>query len=172
MEADSDFGLKETGERVNIQQIEACDDAFYYEVYASTRAEEISAWGWPELQSQHFLHMQFQFQQRSYEMQYPNLARYIVMVDEERAGRLYLAREEQRWVLVDLSLLPAYRGLGVGTQLLKNIQDEAALAGREVELQVRRENPARRLYERTGFTYTGEDELSYRMCWRSSLERG
>jgi ribosomal protein S18 acetylase RimI-like enzyme len=52
----------------------------------------------------------------------------------------------------DLAVMPGQRGKGIGQQLLDFIVEEA---GRrdccKITLEVRRDNPARRLYERNGF---------------------
>jgi predicted GNAT family acetyltransferase len=40
---------------------------------------------------------------------------------------------------------------GLGTTLLRNLQSEAAAAGKPLRIHVERFNPALRLYERLGF---------------------
>ena len=51
-----------------------------------------------------------------------------------------------------ISLLPGYRGLGIGTQLLNSLlfllRENGYL---RASLSVQRENPSLRLYERAGF---------------------
>ena len=52
--------------------------------------------------------------------------------------------------LVELQAHPARRGTGVGSALLEHVI--AAIEGRTLSLTTRTDNPARRLYERHGFT--------------------
>jgi ribosomal protein S18 acetylase RimI-like enzyme len=50
-----------------------------------------------------------------------------------------------------IAVAPAYRGRGVGERLLAELLDAARGTFAAVSLSVRADNPARRLYERTGF---------------------
>ena len=67
------------------------------------------------------------------------------------------------WLILDelhinnLAVLPEYRRAGVATTLLQHVLAEGAARGaRHATLEVRRSNdPARRLYERFGFTVAG-----------------
>jgi len=52
-------------------------------------------------------------------------------------------------VLVFVSILPEMRGTGLGTELIQRALDEAH---GNVKLHVEHDNPAKRLYERIGFT--------------------
>lgn len=73
------------------------------------------------------------------------------MVDEEPAGRLWVDRSGEVTHVLDITLLPAYRRLGLGTALLRELIDEAEAAGRVLSVHVEQFNPARTLYERLGF---------------------
>ena len=63
-----------------------------------------------------------------------------------------------------ISLLPGYRGLGVGTRLLNGLllllQENGYL---RASLSVQKENPALRLYERAGFRILAEKGTEYLM---------
>jgi ribosomal protein S18 acetylase RimI-like enzyme len=59
--------------------------------------------------------------------------------------------------VVDLALLPAHRGAGLGTALLREVFDEADAAGLPVTIHVEVMNRARRLYERLGFRQVATD---------------
>jgi ribosomal protein S18 acetylase RimI-like enzyme len=47
---------------------------------------------------------------------------------------------------------PSLHGQGFGTQLIQSVITEARHAGASLKLDVLKTNPARRLYERLGFT--------------------
>jgi len=52
--------------------------------------------------------------------------------------------------------MPEHRGSGVGTRLLKRVFAEADAAGKPVSIHVESYNPAKRLYDRMGFTQVGD----------------
>ena len=148
---------------VTLRPVAGSDQDFLFQVYASTRRAEVTAWGWNEAQQDAFLRMQFTMQQRAYEMQHAQAAHDIIMLDDEPIGRLLVARSAGEIQLTDISLLTDYRGRGIGSQLITNLLDEADRTGAKVSLQVLKENPAARLYERLGFIRTGEHGLYFLM---------
>jgi hypothetical protein len=64
---------------------------------------------------------------------------------------LYVARWPDAIRIMDIALLPAFHGRGVGTHLLGDLQSEASAAGRPLRIHVERFNPALNLYARLGF---------------------
>jgi predicted GNAT family acetyltransferase len=62
------------------------------------------------------------------------------------------------------------RGQGLGSSVVRQCQQRAAAAGARLELQVRPENPARRLYERLGFRVAGEAGFAVEMVWSAADE--
>ena len=143
------------------------DDDFLFELYASTRADEMAAWGLDEAMLQPLLEMQFTAQRGSYQAQYPDADHHIVLLGERPIGRLYVDRAAARLLLIDVALLPEVRGRGLGTALLRTLMDEAAAHGRPLRLSVRLDNPARRLYLRLGFQSLGDDGVYEQMAWRA-----
>lgn len=70
-----------------------------------------------------------------------------------------------------ISLLPEYRGLGIGTQLLNGLLFLLRENGyRRASLSVQRENPTLRLYQRTGFRIVAEKGTEYLMLWDGTQE--
>ena len=68
-----------------------------------------------------------------------------------------------------ISLLPEYRGRGIGTQLLNALLLLLRENGyRRVSLSVQKENPALRLYQRTGFRIVAEEGTEYLMLWNGT----
>lgn len=65
-----------------------------------------------------------------------------------------------------ISLLPEYRGLGIGTRLLNGLLLLLWENGyRRASLSVQKENPALRLYQRAGFQIAAERGTEYLMLW-------
>jgi ribosomal protein S18 acetylase RimI-like enzyme len=76
-----------------------------------------------------------------------------------------VARWAEEIRIVDISLLPAFRGAGAGSELLGVLMDEAAAAGKRLSIHVERENRALGLYRRLGFRPVGEHGVHLRMEW-------
>ena len=149
---------------ISLRPVEPEDEAFLYEVYRSTRAEELAAWGWDERQQELFLKMQLRARDQSYLMYYTEISDSIILFEKSRAGRIIISRSDKEIKLVDISLLPEYRGAGLGTSLIKDLFAEADRTERVVRLQVERTNTeARRLYERMGFLLTSENQTHFQM---------
>jgi ribosomal protein S18 acetylase RimI-like enzyme len=135
----------------SLRPVSPADDAFLFELYASTRSD-IASLGLPGAQREMLLRIQWMAQRGSYQARYPRGEHQVVLVAGIPVGRLWVAREPEELRLVDVSLLPAHRGAGLGTKLLRALQREATETGKPLRLSVTRDNPARRLYERLGFT--------------------
>ena len=77
---------------VHFRPIQPDDAAFLYEVYASTRTEELALVDWDEAQKAAFLHMQFTAQHQFYQERYTQTDFLIILRDAVPVGRLYIAR--------------------------------------------------------------------------------
>ena len=126
------------------------------DLYADTRAEEVAGVPWPAMAKRSFLDHQFELQHRHYLAHYAD-AEFLVIEEGDRLqGRYYLQRRPGADLIVDISLVAACRGRGVGRALIEATQREAAGGGRGMTLHVVRNNAAaRRLYERLGFRAEG-----------------
>lgn len=149
-----------------VTNIENEELEFLFELYASTRFDEITSWGWEKEQIQAFLRMQFQAQQRSYKLQFPNLTSRIIVFENENVGRILLSEFEAKIVVVDITLLPKYRNKGIGTKVLLRLISDARNQNKNIQLSVFHNNErAKRLYERLGFQQVNRDEMYFQMEW-------
>jgi ribosomal protein S18 acetylase RimI-like enzyme len=148
---------------ISLRTYRAGDQEFLYKLYASTRIHEIAQFGWPAEQQDAFLRMQFGAQQRWYESAFGKSEHQIVEQDGEPVGRMMVLREKGSALLVDISLLTEHRGQGIGGGLIRELIQQCARDGATLKLQVLKTNPALRLYERLGFTRTGEDQMYLQM---------
>jgi GNAT superfamily N-acetyltransferase len=112
-----------------------------------------------------FLEFQFNAQDVHYRG-YPKAEFFVIEADGEPIGRLYVNREPAVLGVMDIALLPEWRGRGIGSQLLNDLLAEARAAGSVVSLHVERHNPARRLYARLGFVQVDEGPVYDRLEWR------
>lgn len=135
------------------------DRAFLLEVYTSTRADELAMVPWTDEQKAMFAAQQFHAQDTDYRSRFPDASYSVVEVDGVPAGRLYTNVLEDRVHVLDVALLPEWRGRGIGTRLLADVIAQADGLGLRVELHVERWNAARTLYERLGFTVVGGDDV-------------
>ncbi len=145
------------------------DAAFLRALFETARPDAVFLAAWPEAARGAFLDRQFGFQTLHYARAYPDAERLLVLKDGAAVGRLILDRAAAQWCLVDIALLPAWRGQGIGTLLLQTALAEAAQASADaVHLSVHPRNPARRLYERLGFVAMDEEPgaANVAMTWR------
>jgi GNAT superfamily N-acetyltransferase len=150
---------------ITFRPIRPDDEDFLYEVYASTRRDELAHMGWADTEREAFLRMQFTAQQRSYLAQFPAGDFQVILWAERPIGRLYLDRRRDELRGIDIALLPAYRQAGIGTAIMQDLLDEVARAGMPFRLHVVKSNGARRLYERLGFTTLDDDGVYLFMEW-------
>lgn len=147
-----------------IRDGEEGDLPFLRSLYMSTRQD---LWLLPAETRLPLVELQFQAQRQAYAAHYPRTRQEIVEVDAAVIGQLLTAEQADELVLVDFSLLPRWRGQGIGSALLQILQTRAQTAGRGIRLQVTRDNPAIRLYSRHGFELSAEDEVRLTLCWRA-----
>jgi ribosomal protein S18 acetylase RimI-like enzyme len=150
---------------LGLRPITPQDVPFLAAVYASTRWEELAPTGWSDEEKAVFCRRQFDAQSADYRKNNPDASFQIIQRDSVPIGRLYVARGEMEIRIVDISLLPEARGTGIGTKLLRDLQEEARSAGKSLTIHVERFNPAMRLYERLGFEQIEDKGVYLLMRW-------
>lgn len=99
---------------------------------------------------------------------------FIVLMDGEPVGSItsrFFTEENKGYGFIDeaiqelsMAIKPAFRGQGIGSNLLKTMLDELKKNGvRAVSLSVDHRNPALRLYSRFGFVAVKKDGPSITM---------
>jgi ribosomal protein S18 acetylase RimI-like enzyme len=137
------------------------DEGFSYQVYASTRLDELSLVDWNDEQKETLLQMQFRAQSRHYQDAYPQATSQVIEWNGTPVGRLTVDRTERTTTLVDIALLPEFRRHGIGSLIIDRLQSE----NRKINLHVLKTNPALDLYRRLGFVVKDEDALYIEMEW-------
>jgi ribosomal protein S18 acetylase RimI-like enzyme len=150
MKKEIDFSL------ISFRPITDEDIEFLYQVYASTREEEMAMTGWNAEQVEEFLWMQFNLQHTQYLQNYKDASFEIILFEKEQIGRLYVHRRKKEIRIIDFSLLPGFRRLGIGTKILEDLMAEADKESLPLNLHVLQNNPVKSLYERLGFKKVGE----------------
>lgn len=144
---------------LELRPVTSQDEPFLEGVYASSRAAELAALPWTPEQKRLFVRQQFLAQQHHYQTHFPGAAFQLVLVDGAQAGRLYRWEDERELRLLDITLLPEWQGLGLGTRLIRQLIREAASHHRSVTLHVLRSSRAVSLYLRLGFSVREEGDV-------------
>jgi ribosomal protein S18 acetylase RimI-like enzyme len=151
---------------VSLRPVNDADQEFLIGVYASSRAAELAQVDWDETQKDAFIRWQYEMQKQEYDARYPSARYEIILVDGAQAGRIWVGADEKQIRLLDIALLTEFQNRGVGTQLLRQLMDEAARSNKALRHMVFVLNDnAYRFYERLGFK-TIEDLGGYKhMEW-------
>ena len=145
------------------------DEPFLRQLFATTRADELALMAWDDNQKEMFIAMQFNAQKQQYAMSYPQAQHSIILLNDNPIGRQMVDRGESEFTLVDIALLPNHRSAGIGTHLIEDFLAEAGSVGKPVTLNVWHSNPAKKLYQRMGFTSVNDDGGVYcEMSWSPS----
>ncbi|MFI8261144.1 MULTISPECIES: GNAT family N-acetyltransferase [unclassified Streptomyces] len=83
----------------------------------------------------------------------------VVLADGAFAGSVTLRPAEDGWWLEHFYLAPALHGRGLGSAVLRSLLRRTDADGAPVRLNVLQGSPARRLYERLGFSVVAEDPV-------------
>ncbi|MFQ5524655.1 MAG: GNAT family N-acetyltransferase [Thermoanaerobaculia bacterium] len=153
-------------EAITSRPITDTDEPLLRRIYASTRADEMAVVPWTEPEKAAFLKIQFEAQHKYYQEIFPDAEFSILEVNGEPIGRLYIDRREDEHRLIDIALLPEFRGKGIGGRLMRGVLDEVRQAGKLVRIHVEQNNPAMRLYKRLGFEKIEDQGVYWLMEWR------
>ncbi len=140
-----------------LRLVEANDEPFLFQLFASTQGQQFYLLPLEPAQRDELVRMQFDAQRTSYRQQYPQSQHFLILVEDEPAGRLWVDESGEEMRVIDIVLAPTYQGRGIGKQLLERVIAKADGAGKALRLFVDRMNArALELYRRYGFEVCGE----------------
>jgi ribosomal protein S18 acetylase RimI-like enzyme len=154
-----------SGVEVTLRPVTASDDELLLSLYASTRAAELAQVPWSPEQKDAFVKMQYAAQKRHYAAEYPQASHQVICDGAIPVGRLYLARGDQAFHILDITVLPQQRKRGVGSTVLRRIMDEARQAGKPVTIHVENFNPSLELFRHLGFHTAAEQGFQSLLRW-------
>jgi len=157
--------LRSQSAGVVLDPVQPDDEPLLFQIYASTRADEMALVPWTPAQQDAFLRMQYQAQRQSYQLQFPAAEYRLIRRESGVAGRLIVDRSTEEILVLDIALLPEHRGAGIGSALMFDLMAEASRTGNLIRLHVERFNPALNWYQRLGFTAVREDAIYLEMEW-------
>ena len=102
-------------------QIKNSDTTFLFALYSTVRAEEMMVVPWDDNQKNAFLQSQFKVQEdEDYLNSYPQGSYQLIELDGKRIERLSLGKFDDEIRIIDLTILPEYRGRGIETKIISN----------------------------------------------------
>lgn len=162
-------GLGPTQQSVRLRLCYARDEPFLRRLYRHTRTEELACTGWSESRKRSFCDQQFDAQHADYIRRFPAGDFLLVLHARDPIGRLYVDISANEVAIIDIALLPDWRGQGIGGSLLRALQLYAAAHDSAVSLNVLMDNfAARAFYASLGFVVMGNDCLRLHMRWMKS----
>jgi ribosomal protein S18 acetylase RimI-like enzyme len=149
--------------QLTFRPIDENDQPFLFELYATTRHDELAQTEWTDFEKENFLRQQFIAQHQFYTEQFTTAEFHIIEMEHEPIGRLYMDYRKDEHRIIDIALLPEYRNQGIGSQLLEDIIQKAEKADKPVRIHVEKYNPALNLYNRFGFVTIGDTGVYFLM---------
>lgn len=120
---------------------------------------------WPMDQKEEFLRQQFQAQHEHYQHHFPEATYQIIIYKNQDIGRLYLDTREDEIRIIDIAIIPSFRGKGIGREILGEILKTARKKDFAVRIHVEKDNPAMTLYKRLGFSLKEDKGVYHFMEW-------
>lgn len=136
---------------IQLRVMQPQDLPLSFNIYISTRQNEMQQSGWSDKEIYQFLYAQAQTQHYYYVQHYQQAKYYIIEYAQNDVGRLYINDLGPEIRIVDIALLPDFRNLGIGTLLIRQIQQQGQHLQLDVSIHVEQNNPAMQLYKRLGF---------------------
>jgi ribosomal protein S18 acetylase RimI-like enzyme len=138
---------------IQLRPVEAKDAAFIEAVYRTTREAELNYTNWSEFQKSAFISMQSTAQHAEYKTKFPNARFQVIIYNKKKAGRFYTGENENEIRLLDITLLPEFRGKGIGNYLLQQLIERSNKTQKKLSLHVEEANPVLKMYHRLGFVH-------------------
>lgn len=152
---------------MSFRPVESGDTGFLKELYRSSRQHEMDLLSeWTEEMKDAFITQQFYAQDRYYRENYENARFKVILYDQQPVGRFYTQKRKDEIRIMDIIIKAGYRGLGLGTHLIRKVMEEAVHKGLAVRIHVEYNNPALRLYRRLGFEKIGEHGIYFLLEWK------
>ncbi len=152
-------------EGLSVRPATAKDKVFLESLYQSTR-DDLSFLDAPEEQKAELMEMQFRAQTQGYGDAYPNAMYFVIEKHQEAIGKATIDFGHNEIRLIDLALITAARGKGLGAAVIQAFQQAAAAVAAPMTLTVMQGNTlAKALYQRLGFVTTAIQQPYELMIW-------
>lgn len=149
------------------------DEPFLFQVYAAARSNEVAQVPWDDAQKEAFLSFQFNAQHQHYQTEFADADFSVILDAGAPVGRLYVDRRADEIRILDIALLPAHQGRGLGRELICKLLAEAVAAGKPIGIYVESyQHRAQALFKSLGFETKEDHGVSVLMQWQPEAEGG
>ena len=154
-------------------RVEAEDDLdIITALYAEVRHDELAPLPWPDKAKRDFLDAQCRLQRDHYARHYAGAELLIIERGGQPIGRIYVHATATEIRLMEITVQAAERNRGIGTCMIRALQDEAARRAVPLTLHVEPANPAQRMYRRLGFRLIENRGVYDFLGWGPGMENG
>lgn len=155
--------------KITLRKFTFDDIPFMQTLYASTRESELAMTNFSEQEKLNFVTQQFSAQTAHYTQHYCTDSFDIIEFEGMSIGRLFVDHWDKEIRIVDITLIAEYRNKGLGNYLFNLMFEQARAGKKSITIHVEHNNPAKRFYERLGFTLkTQTNEIYLLMEWQSA----
>lgn len=138
--------------KIELTKAKDADKQFLLHLRKSTMADHLKAAGLFLSDNDHMDRVQFQFENA-----------FIIVSGNQRLGLLKYLDQEKEMEILQLQILPVHQGKGIGKQVIDFLTLKGEKENKNLRLKVLKQNPARHLYERNGFTIVDKDDYEFYM---------
>ena len=148
---------------IQLRPVEEKDTAFIEAVYRTTREAELNLTDWSEHQKNAFISMQLKAQHAEYKTKFPNARFQVIIYNKKNAGRFYIGETENEIRLMEMTVLPEFRGKGIAKELLQQSIERSNKIQKKLSCHVEASNPILKFYQHLGFVYIKNNGRHYYM---------
>ena len=112
--------------------------------------------------SRYYLQYELVWSNQGFDIAWAGRENWLICNDDTVMGFISLSADRRALYIRELHMLEAYRGLGAGIWVLEQMALKAQATGL-LRLTVFKNNPAKRLYQRSGMSIVGEEDCFWRM---------
>ena len=159
--------MRDADDTLTFRDVSDGEDTALFDLFKAVRSEELQLAGWEPAARDHMLRLQFEAQRHGYRAEYPAADERLIVRGGVPIGWVIVDRTGPHLHGIDIALLADQRSSGLGTRIIRALQEEAAASGRPMVITVQRFNVrALALYERLGFRVVRETDVHIVMEWR------
>jgi GNAT superfamily N-acetyltransferase len=142
------------------------DEAFFFALFAATRAAEMASMPIDAKAKDFLLRVQHRSMTETYRREYPNARWEVIELEGEPVGRLVTDVGDACITYVDIAILPQAQGRGLARRVMLKALEEPRRLGLPARVSVLMQNVASlRLCERLGFVRVEESPPFVRLEW-------